>query len=119
TSITEINASDNSAHHAAMHGTTACTTMIRIPSGASHVENARTLRRPWQPHEHAATQRLHRSLAGIRPAAAAARSPARGVGPLVFRRNGHHRHAAAAHHPRLLRLSAGTVRLPVPRARPP
>ena len=56
------------------------------------------------PDERAGRQPLHPGVAGVRRGGPAAAGDPGGLGALVHQRHGGHRHAAAAHDPRLLRL---------------
>ena len=80
----------------------------RPPRGADH--DAGGVPRPRQPHERARPQPLHRGLAGLRCRGAAAAGDPRRLRALVHQRHGRHRHGAAPHHPRLLRVPRRAVR---------
>src|SRR5690606_14378549 len=73
--------------------------------------DARSLHWPRQPDEHARSQRLYRGVAGVRARLAPAQSNPRGVGALVLRRDRGDRDGEAKDDPRLLRLSAGALRV--------
>src|SRR5690606_7062295 len=98
-------------------GYTMVTERWSSPMELTDDQDACPLRRPRQPDEHAAGQRLHRSLGGVRPAPAAAEGSAGHLRALVLRRHGDNRDAASADHPRFLRLPGRALRLRLSRAR--
>ena len=86
------------------------TERITESSGEVHDRHACGVHRALEPDERARDQPLHRGLAGVRAGGAPSPRHPGDLGALVRAGDGRDRDATAAHHPRLLRLSARAVR---------